>query len=225
MAVMAVEPHLAPMTGSAREFYDDLAPDYHLLFADWSDSIARQGRARDRVIRAELGEGEREVLDCACGIGTRAIGLAGHGHRVTGSDLSPASARRASSEAAARGHRVPSVAADICHLPFSRAAFDVVVCAHNAIAQLLSLTEPAKALVEMKRVLRPNGLLIPTTRSDFARERHPTSGPVQVSPTPDGPVIIFQLWDWDPDGRHYDLQHIQLKPDDDTYTVRPEPLP
>ncbi len=61
-------------------------------------------------------------------------------------------------------------------------------------------------------ILLPNGLLILTTRSDFARERHPTGGPVQVSPTPDGPVITFQLWDWDPDGRHYDMPHSSSNP-------------
>lgn len=36
------------MDGSARDFSDDLACDYHLLFADWSDAIARQGQVLDR---------------------------------------------------------------------------------------------------------------------------------------------------------------------------------
>ncbi len=33
-------------------------------------------------------------------------------------------------------------------------------------------------------------------------------------------MITFQLWDWHPDGQHFDLQHIQLKPNADTYVVR-----
>lgn len=33
-------------------------------------------------------------------------------------------------------------------------------------------------------------------------------------------MITFQLLDWRPDGQHYDLRHIQLKPDGETYSVR-----
>ena len=65
-----------------RTFYDELADDYHLVYPDWSASIARQGAASDRVILDELGSGARSVLDCSCGIGTQAVGLAAHGHRV-----------------------------------------------------------------------------------------------------------------------------------------------
>lgn len=28
---------------SVREFYDELAPRYHLIYADWEASISRQG--------------------------------------------------------------------------------------------------------------------------------------------------------------------------------------
>ena len=33
-------------------------------------------------------------------------------------------------------------------------------------------------------------------------------------------MITFQLWDWHPDGEHYDLEHIQLHPQGDGYTAR-----
>lgn len=82
------------------------------------------------------------------------------------------------------------------------------------------MAELATAFVEMKRVLRPDGLLVVTTRSDFARESRPTASPVQVSRTPEGPVLTFQLWDWHREGSHYDLQHIQLKPDGSSYAIR-----
>ena len=65
-------------------FYDGLAADYHLIYRDWEEAVERQGRVLDGLIREALGEGPREVLDCACGIGTQAIGLAMRGHRVTG---------------------------------------------------------------------------------------------------------------------------------------------
>lgn len=83
------------MNGSARDFYDSLAADYHRIFPDWEASMARQAAALDTLVGRELGTGPRKLLDCACGIGTQAIGLARAGHQVVGSDLSPVAAARA----------------------------------------------------------------------------------------------------------------------------------
>ena len=40
------------MTADKPDFYDRLAPFYHLIFPDWEASIARQAAALDAVIRA-----------------------------------------------------------------------------------------------------------------------------------------------------------------------------
>ena len=56
-----------------------------------ADSVRRQGEALDKLIRSELGDAPQAVLDCSCGIGTQAIGLALRGHDVLATDLSPAS--------------------------------------------------------------------------------------------------------------------------------------
>lgn len=70
-------------------FYDGLARDYYLVYGDrWNEAVDRQGAALDRLIRAHS-HAAVDVLDCACGIGTQAIGLAKRGYRVVGSDLSP----------------------------------------------------------------------------------------------------------------------------------------
>ncbi|MFF7989019.1 class I SAM-dependent methyltransferase [Kitasatospora xanthocidica] len=161
-------------------FYDDFAAGYHLLYADWEASVARQGAALDALIRDRLGDrlvgrlgdrpgdGAAEVLDCACGIGTQAIGLAGLGHRVTGTDLSPVAAGRAAVEAAQRGLDLATAAADMRQLPFPDGRFDVVVCADNAVPHLLTPEDVLAALGEMRRVLRPGGMLlhrVPTHRT------------------------------------------------------------
>ncbi|MFD5883306.1 class I SAM-dependent methyltransferase [Streptomyces yangpuensis] len=73
------------------------------------------------------------VLDNACGIGTRALGLSAPGREVAGTDLSPRSAARAAREAAARGLAPPVAAADMRTRPFVDASFDAVVCADNAL--------------------------------------------------------------------------------------------
>ncbi|MFJ9152571.1 class I SAM-dependent methyltransferase [Streptomyces sp. NPDC102270] len=203
---------------SARDFYDSLAPDYHRIFADWDTSMARQAA----VLGALLGPGPHRVLDCSCGIGTQSIGLALAGHRVVGSDLSPVAAARAGAEAAARGARLPTAAADMRRLPFVPSVFDVVVCADNSLAHLLTAPDVEAALAEMRRVLRGGGLLLLTLRDyDEIRRTRPGAAPPQVSESPDGRVITFQLWHWHEDGEHYDQEHFQLLPGDrDDWAVR-----
>ncbi|MFD4872312.1 class I SAM-dependent methyltransferase [Streptomyces sp. NPDC058420] len=209
------------MTSSVREFYDALAADYHLIFPDWDASMARQAAALDGVVRDRLGAGPHRVLDCSCGIGTQAIGLAGVGHRVIGSDLSPAAVARAAVEAAARRVRLPVTVADMRALPFRAAAFDVVVCADNSLAHLLTADDVGTALTGMRRVLRDDGLLMISIRDyDELRATRPASTPPQLSTTAEGRVITFQLWHWHEDGERYDQEYFQLLPVHDDWEVR-----
>jgi len=206
---------------SVRDFYDELAADYHLIFADWDASIAHQARVLGGLVELRLGAGPRRILDCSCGIGTQAIGLALGGHEVVASDLSPAAAARAAAEAAARGTRIPTAAADMRQLPFESSAFDVVLCADNSLPHLLSAQDLRMALTGMRRVLRDDGLLVITLRAyDEVRQAKPTATPPQVSQTPYGQVITFQLWHWREDGERYDLEHFQLIPAKNTWQVR-----
>ncbi|MEU1473845.1 class I SAM-dependent methyltransferase [Streptomyces sp. NPDC005760] len=203
---------------SARDFYDSLAPDYHRIFADWDASMAYQAT----VLNPLLGPGPHRVLDCSCGIGTQAIGLALAGHRVVGSDLSPVAAARATAEASVRGARLPTAAADMRRLPFASSVFDVVVCADNSVAHLLTAPDVEAALAGMRRVLRDDGLLVLTVRDyDEMRRTRPGAPPPQVSETSEGRLITFQLWHWHADGEHYDQEHFQLMPGGgDDWTVR-----
>ena len=202
---------------SARDFYDSLAPDYHRIFADWDASMARQAAA----LGALVGPGPLRILDCSCGIGTQAIGLALAGLRVVGSDLSPVAAARAAAEAAVRGAPVPTAAADMRQLAFASSAFDVVVCADNSLAHLLTAPDVAAALAGMRRVLRDGGLLLLTLRDyDEIRRTRPGATPPQVSEDPDGRMVTFQLWHWHEDGERYDQEHFQLVPADGDWAVR-----
>src|SRR5262249_50445259 len=85
----------------AKEFYDDLAESFHLIFQDWEASLRYQADVLARLLPPQ--SSDMPILDCACGIGTQAIGLAMKGYRVEGRDPSPASIGRASREAAVRG--------------------------------------------------------------------------------------------------------------------------
>ncbi|WP_328430208.1 class I SAM-dependent methyltransferase [Streptomyces sp. NBC_00443] len=206
---------------SVAHFYDELADDYHLVYADWDASIRRQGDALDALI----GQNRAAVLDCSCGIGTQAIGLAMRGHRVTGSDLSPRAAARAAREAARRGLRLRTAVADMRRLPFSDGQFDTVVCADNSLPHLLTEQHVYGALAEMRRVLRPAGLLLVSTRpyDDLVRDRPASTRPQvhQIADT-DGEerTVTFQLWHWHDDGEHYDLEHFQLRSAGGPWCVR-----
>jgi len=72
------------------DFYNRLAPFYHLIYPDWYASIDRQASTLDAIIRERLPH-PITILDIACGIGTQALGLAALGYDVTASDLSSAS--------------------------------------------------------------------------------------------------------------------------------------
>ncbi|MGP3749866.1 class I SAM-dependent methyltransferase [Streptomyces sp. IBSNAI001] len=207
---------------SVAHFYDELTDDYHLIYPDWDASIRRQGGALDALIGTE----HAAVLDCSCGIGTQAIGLALRGHQVTGTDLSPRAASRAAREAAHRGLSLRTAAADMRRLPFPDGRFDTVLCADNSLPHLLTEQDVRAALAEMRRVLRPDGLLLISTRpyDDLLRDR-PASTPPHVHRTTDGAggeehTVTFQLWHWHDDGEHYDLEHFQLLPAGGEWSVK-----
>ena len=61
---------------SVVDFYDALAPWYHLVYQDWEASIARQGEALGSLPTTEWGKGVRRLLDVTVGVGTQALGLA-----------------------------------------------------------------------------------------------------------------------------------------------------
>jgi SAM-dependent methyltransferase len=186
-------------------FYDGLAGSYDLMFPDWDASMARQASQLSEFIPP----GAR-VLDCACGIGTQAIGLAQRGYSVVGTDLSPKAAARAVVEASARWVSLPAFAADMRALPFADDSFDVVLAADNALPHLLTPDDVLAALREMRRVLRPGGRLILSTRDyDAIRRERPQSRPLSTPPAVGpGRVVWFQLWHWD--GDQYELEMFQL---------------
>jgi len=121
---------------SVREFYDELAPLYHLVYEDWEASVARQGAALASLIAECWGADARAVLDAALGIGTQALGLIRRGFRVTGSDVSIGAVSRARREAATRDLPLVSLVADFRALPVRSAAFDVVLVCDNALPHL-----------------------------------------------------------------------------------------
>jgi glycine/sarcosine N-methyltransferase len=205
---------------AVRRAYDDLAADYERIYPDWRASSRRQGQALHRVLAAELATRHPlRVLDCAAGIGTQLLGLAGLGSRCAGTDLSVAALLRARDEALVQGLPAAAVAglaaADMRRLPFADTSFDAVVCADNSLPHLLTGGDVRAALREMLRVVVPGGAVLVSTRDyDEIRRTRQEATPVTVLRR-DGEVsVTFQVWTWHDDGERYDFDHFVLRRDE-----------
>lgn len=188
----------APPMPSPEDFYDALAPFYHLIFPDWDASVARQAAALDQVIRAELGDTEgRTVLDVACGIGTQALGLAALGYEVTASDLSAGAVTRLRDEAARRGLPIEAAVADMRDAwDVHGRAFDVVLCADNSLPHLLTDGEIVDALRGFRRCTAPGGICLVSIRDyDTIDLRTARMHPHGVREEDGARWVLFQVWD------------------------------
>jgi SAM-dependent methyltransferase len=184
------------MAVTPAEFYNNLAAEYHLIFEDWESSMARQAAALAPVLERTCGSGAR-ILDCACGIGTQTLGLAGLGFRVAGSDASAMAIERARNEAAIRGLEIPLFHADMRQLSAIPGDYDAVIAMDNALPHLESDMELRRAAEAIHAKLRPGGLFLASIR-DYDRlivERPTVQGPAFHSDS-GRRRIVFQLWDW-----------------------------
>ncbi len=187
----------AAIRSALREFYDAhaaerdagrLPPTRYRLRSEFADLLGSEERSR--------------LVDLGCGTCPDAAYFAEAGADVVGVDISPAHLDRC----AAKG--VPGVLADLCALPFTRAAFD----AGWAMSSLLHISniEIDAALEEIRRVLRPGAPLGIGLWGGLDRE-----GPWERG---DPPWRFFSLRTdervQDLIGRHFVIEHFETVPDD-----------
>ncbi len=193
------------MEDSVLEFYEQLAAEYHLIFADWKMTVSRQGEILKNLIVQQMGPGPLSVLDCSCGIGTQAIGLARLGYTVQATDLSPAAIERAKREAESFGVSITFGVADFRALDTQVAGtFDVVLSCDNSLPHLLTDDDLRQAARSIRSKLRTGGLLIVSIRDyDRIAPTKPRAEIPRVFDSPEGRRIVFQVWDWAADERGY----------------------
>jgi 2-polyprenyl-3-methyl-5-hydroxy-6-metoxy-1,4-benzoquinol methylase len=191
------------MSEQILDFYESLADYYHLIFEDWDRSIERQARVLNPIIASEVAPGDLKILDCACGIGTQAIGFAKAGHQVVGSDLSQAALTRAKREAELRGLSIKFYVSDMTSLAeIEETDFHVVAALDNALPHL-AVEEVRRAVQAMGSKLRPGGLFIASTR-DYDRliTERPTMERPAFYGTEGERRIVHHVWDWIDNSRY-----------------------
>ena len=212
------------MTESVTDFYDGLSPEYRDNMGwDWDAAVRKEGSSLDRFIAKQLGhKGPYSLLDCSCGIGTQAIGLALEGHQVHASDLSPVSIDCASEEATRLGVSMTFGVADFRELGVTISdTFDVVLTCDNSIAHCLQDEDLSAALASMKSRLNPGGLLLLSMRDyDALIADQPRFNNEHVQDKPDGRRVVFQLWDWEVDGRRYKMNQFLIREIDGYYDFK-----
>ena len=193
------------MPVSVEQFYDELAPFYHLIFPDWEASMQRQADSLEALIRARWGDVRLSILDVACGIGTQTLALASRGHRMTASDLSSMEIERAKRAAQERGLDIRFSVADMLQAyALHQEQFDLVIACDNALPHLLTDEDLLRAFEQFHACTRPGGGCLITVR-DYDREDR--TG-IQVKPygvRAEGGIryLIWQVWEFQ--GLVYDL--------------------
>lgn len=121
--------------------------------------ISQRKRTILRFIDGLAGNGRFHILDVGCGAGELLGEMKKRGHHTVGMDLSREMVLAAREQTAG----VPAensgfTQGDIEAIPFADNLFDVVTC----VGVLSYLKSEHRALEEMKRVLRPDGILVIT---------------------------------------------------------------
>lgn len=145
--------------------YETLSGVYEWLMPDGKVTPAGSVDAFGDVVR--LLPVDAQVLDCSCGTGQLAVGLAARGLTVVASDASAAMVRRTRELAAEHGVALATLEASWDGLSdhLEPSTFDMVFCVGNSLAHANGTTGRLAALGAMARLLRAGGRLVLTSRT------------------------------------------------------------
>ena len=182
-------------------FYDEMASQYDKLFLDWQATTHEQAVVLDNLFRKNGFDRAAKILDCACGIGTQAIGLARLGYAVTASDISDGELVEATKRARQNNVNIRFEHADFCALEktFSE-TFDILICMDNALPHMLTSSALASAIKSITSRVAQGGLFVASIRDyDALLMSKPPYSPPYIHKTDEGQRVSFQTWDWEED--------------------------
>lgn len=180
-------------------FYDNLASQYDKLFSDWQETTKEQAIILDKLFSAEGFDKSAQILDCACGIGTQAIGLASIGYNVTASDISNAEIAQAKERALQNNADITFEIADFRELEkiFSK-QFDIIIAMDNALPHMLTSDDLESAVKSIVGRLASGGIFVASIRDyDELLRNKPPYSPPYIHKTDEGQRVSFQVWEWE----------------------------
>ena len=182
-------------------FYDNLASQYDKLFLDWQATTHEQAAILSSLFQANGFDTSANILDCACGIGTQAIGLASLGYSVTASDISDGEIAQAKARAANNHVKIRFEHADFCALADTFPdQFDIVICMDNALPHMLSGSVLEAAIKSITKQMVTGGMFVASIRDyDALLAEKPPYSPPYIHKTDAGQRVSFQTWNWDGD--------------------------
>ena len=203
-----------------QKFYDHMASQYDKLFQDWRAAVQEQAVMLDKIFADNGFDRSAKVLDCACGIGTQAIGLAGRGYKVTASDISEAELGEAKKRAVENAVRLRLERADFCALEETFAErFDIIIAMDNALPHMLSRADLEAAVRSIAGRLAEGGIFVASIRDyDELLKNKPPYSPPYIHRTEKGQRVSFQTWEWE--GDLYRLVQYIIDDEDDLQLSR-----
>ena len=182
-------------------FYDHLAAHYDKLFLDWQATTHEQAAILHKIFSDHGFTKSAQILDCACGIGTQAIGLASIGYHVTGSDISDGELAEAKKRAKKNHVDIRFEHADFCALSDTfKEPFDIVIAMDNALPHMLTSNDLASAIKSIINQIKDGGMFVASIRDyDALLQNKPPYAPPYIHKTEKGQRVSFQTWTWDND--------------------------
>lgn len=182
-------------------FYDNMATQYDKLFFDWQATTHEQALILGKLFSDSGFDKTARILDCACGIGTQAVGLAAEGYHVTASDISDGELVEAAVRAEKSGVKIRFEHADFCALSESfTELFDIVIAMDNALPHMLTPDALESALGSITDRIRSGGIFVASIRDyDSLLQKKPPYSPPYIHHTENGRRVSFQTWVWSGD--------------------------
>ena len=182
-------------------FYDNLASQYDKLFLNWQSATQEQAIILNKLFADNGFDKTAQILDCACGIGTQAIGLASLGYNVTASDISNGEIAQAKARSLMANVQIRFENADFCALSETFVEqFDIIIAMDNALPHMLSSTALGNAIKSIVNQIKQGGLFVASIRDyDNLLKDKPPYSPPYIHKTDKGQRVSFQTWDWNGD--------------------------
>lgn len=156
-------------------------------------------------------KGEMKILDCGAGGAVPPLSLfKSYGYNTTGIELDEVQVERANKYGQDYGQDLGIIVGDMTKLDFPDESFDFVY-SYNAVFHMRK-EHINVAVEEMKRVLKPGGLLFVNFLSvdDFRCGEGPDLGDNQYQQMDDDPVI-HSYYDYDEGENHFEGMEFVLK--------------